>query len=550
MRAAMTRSGSRGVTRRRFLANAGVVAAGPLALSASRNSYAGSGPFSASLVVEPEPLHALPRTQYGHFIEHLGMCVNGGIWAEGESDDMFLGGVRPGLLDAIRSINPPLIRYPGGCFADGYHWQDGIGPRDSRPVRENLAWGGQEDNRFGPDEFMALCREVGAEPMITVNVGSGTAEEAAAWVEYTNGPKDSRWGSERARNGSPEPYRVKYWFVGNEIFGYWEIGHQKPRQYVKTFREYARAMKRADPDIKLIAVGTCYPEQLISMGIKDVDNRRLLDKIGDLADYLSIHQYARPLMLRSLFHAGDATLHESDRKSVYYDVLGCVRSMESFVKKCIRDLERSSAGPDVRLCFDEWNLGYDFKQSPHNYNLRDGLWVATMFNMFHRHAREMPIANIAQMVNLLGVIVSGKRGSFLTPSGLAFKLYTDHAGDELLPSSVACPHINLKPGLPSLDVSATRDGDRLAMFIVNRHYDAEAMVQCRIKGRVIEPLCNVRVIHHPNPVQYNTFDEPMAVSISDSTARLQIEEDRAGSSFTIRLKPHSLTCVELKIRKA
>jgi len=194
----------------------------------------------------------------------------------------------------MRALRPAVMRWPGGCFADGYHWQDGIGPRDKRPRRRNRAWaklgsklGPEENNRFGTDELLRLCEEIGAEPQLTVNVGSGSVEEAAAWVEYVNGPLDSKWGAERARNGHPEPYNVKYWFIGNEILGFYEIGHLKPAKYAQTFRQFALAMRKVDPRTKLIASGTYAPN-------KDHEeiHKAILQGAGEHIDYLSIHLYA------------------------------------------------------------------------------------------------------------------------------------------------------------------------------------------------------------------------------------------------------------------
>ena len=295
-------------SRRTFLTAAGLSlpAASWPGLAAAKRTASGET-IPATLTADlSEVLHPLPKTQYGHFIEHLGECIKGGIWAEGEKPEMFLGGVRPELVEAIRAIHPALIRYPGGCFADGYHWQDGIGPRASRPLRANRAWGKlgpqagpPEDNHFGTDEFLQLCAAVGAEPMLTVNVGSGTAQEAADWVEYANGSASTRWGAEREKNGHAAPYGVKYWFIGNEIFGIYETGHLMPEQYVKVFREYARAMRAVDPSIKLIAVGNHFSRSKASK--MDI-NRQVIEGTAGEIDYLSVHQYVHPpLQLEDYF---------------------------------------------------------------------------------------------------------------------------------------------------------------------------------------------------------------------------------------------------------
>ena len=509
--------------------------------------------MQAKVTIEPDALHSLPRTQYGHFIEHLGMCIKGGIWAEGESEDMFLGGVRPKLVDAMKSISPSLIRYPGGCFADGYHWQDGIGPRSERPARKNRAWakmgsriGPKEDNHFGTDEFLQLCEEVGAEPQLTANVGSGTVEEAVAWVEYCNGPADYGWGKRRAKNGHPAPYNVKYWYIGNEIFGMHEIGYRKPHEYVKVFKEFARAMRKVDPGLILIASGNIFPGNL---GKKI--NPAVLEGIGEEMDYLSIHHYV-PFVLhpRSIFWYQIASRKKSKAPSVYYDVIGSYRIMEKFVERNLRDIRTySPPNKKIPLCFDEWNLWFYFFKDIVlcNFNLRDGLWVATMLNMFHRYAPEMPLGNIAQMVNCLGVIQSTRKGTFLTPLGLVYKMYTDHIGENLMRSTVEVPPIPHKTQLPSLDISATRSEDNVAIFMVNRHYDAEIEVDCNLKGLDADPDAKRIEMNHRNPVQYNTISDPNAVKISESSERLSVGKEGTCSLIRLRLAPHSLTCIKFKV---
>jgi alpha-N-arabinofuranosidase len=517
--------------------------------SRRQNSSDFTVPLKATVEVDPDTAHPLPRTQYGHFIEHIGRCIKGGVWAEGEAESLFLGGVRPQLVQAMRSINPALIRYPGGCFADGYHWKDGIGPRETRPRRRNRAWwilgpgvGPVEDNHFGTDEFLQLCEAVGAEAQLTVNVGSGTANEAADWVEYCNGPAGSRWGDERVRNGHPEPYGVKYWFVGNEIFGIHEVGHQSPRRYVETVKEYAREMRRIDPEIRLIGCGNLFPP-----GWRDTINRTILEGAGQELDYLSIHLYA-PGVFSLKNHLLYSVLRLKGRRSrwLYYQVIGSLRNMERFIAHNVRDVRTfSPPGKRVGLSFDEWNLWFVFRNDviQSNFNLRDGLWTASMLNLLHRYAPEVPLANIAQMVNCLGIIHSTSKGTFLTPSALVFQIYTEHAGDMWLSSHVDCPPIPHQTALPALDVSATRAGNRLSLFLINRHYDAEVVAQISLHGLTAQSAARRIELTHSNPVQYNTFQEPEAVRISERLEALS----GTGSAFEIRLAPHSLTCLRLDV---
>jgi len=541
------------IKRRSFLAATGAVLISPC-LTAQPAEASPPGPLGASVTIEREPLHALPRTQYGHFLEHLGRCIKGGVWAEGESEDMFLGGIRRELLAEMRAVKPALIRYPGGCFADGYHWRDGIGPRSQRPLRKNLAWsrlgqklGPEEDNHFGTDEFLRLCEELGAEPQLTANVGSGTAAEAAAWVEYTNGPKDSKWGSERVKNGHPEPYHVKYWFIGNEILGWHELGWQKPAQYVETLKRYAQAMRQVDPGIKLLASGTFGPNP----NHAEI-HQTLLQGAGDHFDYLSVHLYATQWVApRNLWRYQILNQQRRPSRGLYYEIMAALSVQQQYLEDCISDLRQfSPPGKPIKLSFDEWNLwfrGYsDLYQS--NFNLRDGLWVASALNLHHRYARDLELANISQMVNCLGLIVSTNQGTFPTASALVFRIYTENAGDELLPSQVDGPALPHPTGLPVLDVSATRQGDTLALFLINRHLDAEVLSRCTCKGLQVGTVAKRVELHHLDAFKYNTYADPRALRISERSETLQVESDGAASRFSVQLPAHSLTCLVLEAK--
>jgi len=509
--------------RRRFITATGMATAGRI-LTAGSARASSTDSIDASVTVEPEKLHDLPREQYGHFIEHIGKCIKGGIWAEGESADMFQGGVRWELIEAMKSIRPPLIRYPGGCFADGYHWKDGIGPRSERPLRPNLAWGKQgkelgpdEDNHFGTDEFLLLCEEVGTDP-------------------------------ERAANGHPEPYGVKYWFVGNEIPGVHEIGYQSPSVYCGTVRDYAAAMRAIDPAIKIIGCGTFYPP-----GIRDDINRTVLKGAGHHMDYLSVHQYSpNAADPGNLIKYQFLKMHLGESKKAYYDILGSLRFQEDFLARCALDARTHSPSDKfVPLTYDEWGLWFvrfaDNIQA--NYNFRDGLWTAGSLNTFHRFAKEAPLCNVAQMVNCLGIITSTDEGTFLTPSALVFKLYAQRAGDHLLPSQVDCPVLPHKAELPALDVSATRAGDKVALFMVNRHLDAEIIADCELIGLAISSDAKRTGLYSPDPFVYNTYEDPEAVALSETSEVLNVSREGSSSRFTVRLDPHSLSCLELNVNK-
>src|SRR5262249_17897931 len=223
----------------------------------------------------------IDRRIFGQFIEHLGRCIYGGIY-DGGSPLAGPRGFRTHLPRAVRPLRIPILRWPGGNFVSGYHWLDGVGPKDARPRRSELAWLAEESNRFGTDEFIAYCRAIDAEPYICVNMGSGTMDEAQAWVEYCNGTGNTSWADLRRQHGHPEPHRVRYWGLGNELYGSWQIGASSAEDYVKRARHFATLMKRTDPSIQLVACG--------KDGVSDWD-AVVLDGLADLVDFHSIHLY-------------------------------------------------------------------------------------------------------------------------------------------------------------------------------------------------------------------------------------------------------------------
>ncbi len=251
-------------TRRDFLRAAGALGLGVAAQQLPRvyaRSLGGPSelPLPATLKIDLERrLGTIDPNIYGNFIEHLGRCIYGGIYDEG-SPLADADGNRTDVLEAARKLRVTQLRWPGGNFGSGYHWQDGIGPKDARPARYDLAWFERESNRFGTDEFISTCRKLGTAPYIGVNIGTGTIDEASSWVEYCNRQGGTYFSDLRKKNGHPEPYAVKYWGIGNEIYGDWQIGHKNAADYAKMGLEFAKVMKWQDPSIKLVACGTGDP---------------------------------------------------------------------------------------------------------------------------------------------------------------------------------------------------------------------------------------------------------------------------------------------------
>jgi len=454
---------------------------------------------------------------YGQFIEHLGKCIKDGLWTpDDKKNELVLGGVRKELFDAMREMNIPLLRWPGGCFSDGYHWKDGIGPRARRPARKNLAWArGDEnsptapvdDNAFGTDEFLRLCEALGIEPLINVNLGSGTPEEARQWVEYANGAGDTEYGALRAANGHPEPYGVKYWGVGNEIWGDYEIGHTLSGVvYGERFLEFAREMRRAGPGIKLLAVG--------SSPAMTEWNRQVLQTAGREIDHLSLHVYYPGFSLVKTW--------EKNRKWEYYGIMAAARDLGETIDSV--DARIGEYAPDARLALDEWNLWWNEQQivRAEDYTFPAALFTADVLMQLLRRGDRVAYANFAQLVNVLAVIVSDpEKGVYMAPAYYPFKLFSNEIKDgDVLETNVRCDTFSnheyglVKPsrGNPYLQALATRDAAGvLKLVVINKHIAEDITAEITVEGAAPPAACSAKLISAPSPFALNTFDAPDAL---------------------------------------
>lgn len=367
--------------------------------------------------------------------------------------------VWPEVMARIRALHPGIIRFPGGCFADTYHWQDGVGAVDFRPARPNAHWGGTEENGFGTDEFISLCCELGCEPMICVNFGSGTAEEAAHWVEYCNGAPTSDYGALRAENGHPEPYNVKYWDVGNEVFADWEVGHCNVEDYCARFKAFAQAMRRADPAIKLIA---CAGD-----GNSDDPrwNEAVSDNLKDCCDFIGIHNYT-PLTGKPC----------QDEEKSYYAVAGAPLVYFRRMKETAVLLSRRDS--KIRLAVTEWNCNYQ-DGTNQEQTMESAVCNAGMLHAFFRMGEMLPIANISDLVNGWpgGIIRSANGKCYGTPTYHVLSMYAETQPVALLKCEYDSPcydaaavgNLPANDAVPMVDIALckTKDG-RLCLFAVNR----------------------------------------------------------------------------------
>lgn len=466
---------------------------------------------------------------YGGFIEHLGRCIYGGIFEEGStlSDEH---GFRLDVLEAMKTLHPPVLRWPGGNFVSGYHWLDGVGPVEQRPRRMELAWHAEESNRFGTNEFLQYCQRIGAEPYICVNMGSGTLDEAQSWVEYCNGTGNTYWANLRREHGHPEPYKVKYWGLGNEMYGSWQIGALNAEDYIKKAREFAKVMKWTDPSIQLASCG--------QFGWNEWD-AKVIDALAPHVDFHSIHLYTGS--------------HD------YYSNIFAPHMAERALRNTHQLIEltrfRQKIKHPISVVYDEWNIWFREHDNilEERYNLADALAFATYLNIFIRGCTMVHMANLAQMVNVIAPIFTSKEGLFLQTIYHPFKLYNDYMQGSALDVCVEGErYTRLEEHETSfwdhrvadmgpfqlLDVAATYDesNSQVAIAVVNR--DQERALTSAIQltdERRFQSGIEVYEINGAGPEVENSFEQPDAVTLQRRTL------DLSGQRFEYTFPAHSIT---------
>jgi len=481
---------------------------------------------------------AIDRRIFGGFIEHLGRCIYGGIFEPGSalSDQR---GFRRDVLDAARALRPPVLRWPGGNFVSGYHWTDGVGPVEQRPRRLDIAWHAEEPNTFGTDEFIEYCRALGAEPYICLNMGTGTLDEACAWVEYCNGTGNTYWANLRRANGHAEPHNVRYWGLGNEMYGEWQIGHLTADEYVATARRWADAIRRTDAAVELVGCGRD--------GWSDWD-RSVIDGLAAYVNYHSIHIYTGS----DDYWSNVLAPHQAER---------ALRICQALIDRAryAQRIERVTA-----IAYDEWNVWYRERGErsglEERYTLADALAVATYLNIFVRGCRSVRIANLAQLVNVIAPIFTSPRGLFLQTIYHPLRLYVEHVQEVALDPLVVCgtvtytdppsarqPHrvADLGP-FKLLDVAATRDADgrRVTLCVVNRSPDTAVAANIGTGRPIASSGGVVHLVEGPSPEASNSFVEPDCVGVRTQPLALE----GGGNAFELTFPAHSFTCVELPLQ--
>ena len=476
---------------------------------------------------------------FGGFLEHMGRAVYQGIYdpASSYADE---NGFRQDVLGALREMRMTAMRYPGGNFASGYHWMDGVGPKDQRPTVRELAWQSIETNQFGTDEYIKMARMMDWTPMITVNLGTGTPEEARDWVEYCNSPVGTRFANMRAKNGSEAPHGVKLWCLGNEMDGLWQLGHVPADTYAILAQQAAKLMKDTDPSIETVACGSC----TIKMPTYMDWDRTVLEYIGDLADYVSLHRYV-----------GNRTGDTADYLAVTNSIDQQIEEMDAVCRYVLARL-RSKKRP--YLCFDEWNVWYRTmnpehtdgrgKFAPHlieeEYNLEDALVVAGFLNSFIRHADVVKIANLAQIVNVIAPIHTRGDDLLLHTIYYPFVMYAARRDGVALQPVVKGPVFTSRSygDVNTVDASAILGDDVLHVFLVNRSLGEVAPVRIDLADVPLASLASAELVAGTKAQDRNTYEQPGNVRSRPFNA-VSVQNGEAD----VELPPLSIAALSFKI---
>lgn len=488
----------------------------------------------AKLTVRTDaPIGTISPRLYGHFAEHLGRCCYDGLWCGLEGNHVpQQNGFRLDVLAALRALPVPLLRWPGGCYADHYHWRDGIGPAGRRPVRLGMSCGLQveDDNGLGTHEFLWLCAQLGAEPYLAGNVGSGTPQELCDWMEYCNTAVATALGRERAANGSPQPFGVKLWGVGNENWGCG--GNYDAATYAREYLRYATMLRHVDPSAELVICGH-----------DDAWNAELLATVGprraELIDHLSIHRY--------WIAGGPETDFTEDD---YYNLLAEAHATESFVLRSAEILsETIGEKRQIGIALDEWGVwhpearewgpGHVARRQPVTYEqantLRDALAAAVALEGFHRQCNVLTLANLAQIVNVLqSVVMTDGPHIWLTPTYHALRLHAPHIGAAALAVETDGGE-RLPDGLAAVTGTASLKDGSLAVTVINRHYREPASVSLRGE---LPGSASAQLLAGDSPAAGNSVSQPDAVA----PAALAVRPDGSGG-YRIELPPHSMATI-------
>lgn len=475
---------------------------------------------------------------YGSFIEHLGRAVYGGIYEPGHelADDM---GFRKDVLNTIKEMKVPLVRYPGGNFVSGYRWEDGTGDKSKRPHRMELAWSSVETNEVGIDEFQEWAKRVDTEIMMAVNLGTRGAEEAGNLVEYCNSVTDTYYANMRRENGFEKPFGIRTWCLGNEMDGPWQICHLEAKEYARKACEAAKIMKWTDPSIELVACGSSH----INMPTFGTWEETVLRECYDNIDYLSLHNY----------------YGNPDNDTEAY--LGCSLDMDRFIKTvvdiCDKIKAEKGSDKDINLSFDEWNVWFHSQEQDKEipkwqvappllediYNMEDALVVGCLLNTLINHADRVKIACLAQLVNVIAPIMTVTGGKmWLQTIFYPYMCAAKYGRGTALKVGCKCDTYKAgdKDAIPYVDTSAVynEEANELVVFAVNRHMSEEMDLELSLEGFEVEEVLEHFVLNHDDMKMTNSPEQPENVVPHAGTATKE----------KVTLEPHSYNMLRLKVK--
>lgn len=546
------------VSRRGFLKQAGqtglVVAVAP---ALGRFAVAQTERVTRVTIDSGRQIGQVSPTLFGSFLEHLGRAIYEGIYEPG-SKFADADGFRTDVIREIRELGVPIVRYPGGNFVSGYHWLDGVGPKKNRPTVLDRAWNTIETNQFGTDEFIEWARKVGTQPLFGLNFGTGTAEDAAALVEYCNVPGGTKWSNLRRSYGHEQPYNVKYWCVGNEMDGTWQIGHMNARDYGMKAADAARQMRVVDPTVKLIACGSSGPFQPTYIEW----DLTVLEQCYDVVDGISLHRY----------FGNDSETGDDSQKYMAMN-LSMDRQIQEIIDVCDTVRAQKRAEKQLFLSFDEWNVWYRArsgdavdghrKQAPHlleeHYNLEDALVVGGLANSLIRHSDRVKVSCLAQLVNVIAPIMTNENGILqqtiyypyawalkyghgkalsIVPQGPGYEV--DSLGAPVEAGGVPIPGFGK---VPYLDVVATLDeGNKTANFLVlNRDLHNEQELEIDWHDLTPTGVKTFETITGDDLKALNTFADPKKV------VPQPVEAPKAGTRMSVKFPARSYSVLSLSL---
>lgn len=497
---------------------------------------AGNAQNATQLNIKPADKQIISKHIYGHFAEHLGRCIYDGFWVDENSTIPNKDRIRLDVVEALKKIKVPNLRWPGGCFADEYHWRDGIGLRSQRPKMVNTNWGGvTEDNSFGTHEFLQLCEMINCEPYVAGNVGSGTVEEMAKWVEYLNFDGISPMAALRKQNGREKPWKVSFWGVGNESWGCG--GNMTAQYYSDLYKRYATyARDYAGAPLKKIASGA---------NAEDYNwTETCMKNIGNGMWGLTLHYYTLPT--GDWKDKGSAT--DFDEKQYFNTMKNCLK-MEEIVSKHSAIMDKYDPGKKIALIVDEWgiwtnvepgtNPGFLYQQN----SLRDALIAGTTLNIFNNHSDRVKMANLAQAVNVLqALILTEKNKMLLTPTYHVFDLYQVHHDAKYLPIDFVSPdYVSGDKKIKALNVSASQDAaGAIHISLVNLDPKNKISLKTALNGLTWKSVTG-QIITSKSVTDVNTFTEPGKVGIAKFNGA-----KKDGANLSVELPAQSVVVLELK----